>query len=153
MPGDATFLEALVTALRADIGAGSLVALTEHTSSDKRIVRGRPPKGGKLPFLGVCEFPSTPLIKEHTFVKRYLVSIIAFAGKDINAILISDRVEILFHKMGEENNSYFDFTNEDVTVYSALWKGRVKAKKDDDLDCYADENLIEIICNPFQGIS
>jgi len=153
MPGDATFLEALVTALQADVGAGSLVALTGHTTPNPRILRGRPPKLGTTPFLGVCEYPSTPLVKDHTFIKRYLVSIIAFAGKDITAIQISDRVEVLFHKMNEDNNSYFDFTNEDVKIYSALWKGRIKAKKDDDLDVYCDENLIEIIANPFQGCS
>ena len=151
MSGDATFLAALVTSLQTDTGAGSLVSLTGHTTKNPKILRGRPPKVGEMPFLGVCHFPSTPLIREHTFVKRYIVSLISFAGKDINAILLADRVEVLFHKMNEDNNAYYDFTNEDVKVYSALWKARTRAVKDDDLDCYVDENIIEIVANPFSG--
>ncbi len=151
MSGDATFLNALVTALRADTGIGSLVALTSHSATNVQIVRGRPPKVAAIPFLGVCHYPSTPLIKEHTWIKKYVVSLIAFAGKDINAILIGDRVEVLFHKMNAADNAYYDFTDENVKVYSALWRGRVRAKKDDDFDCYEDENIIEIVANPFMG--
>ena len=151
MAGDATFLAGLVTALQADVGAGSLVALTTHTTSDWRISRGKPPKKGDMPFLGVNEYPSTPLVKEHTFVKRYLVSLAAYAAKDVTAIMIADRVEVLFHMIGGNNKEFFDFSNSEITVYSTLFKARVKANKDEDLDCYKDEIIIEIICNPFQG--
>lgn len=151
MPGDATFLAALVTALQADVGVGSLVALTTHTASDWRISRGKPPKKGDLPFLGVNEYPSTPLVKEHTFIKRYIVSLAAYAAKDVTAIMIADRVEVLVHRMGGSNKEYFDFSTSEVTVYSTLFKGRVKANRDEDTDAYKEEIIIEILSNPFAG--
>ncbi len=151
MSGDATFLAALVSALQTDVGANSLVALTKHTPSVPRISRGRPLRAELLPFLGVIDSPSVPNISEHTFIKNYFVSIVAFAAIEATAIQISDRVEHLFHRMGNDNKDYYNFSTSNITVYSSLWQNRVKRKLDDDLDCYSDENLIKIVCNPFRG--
>lgn len=151
MAGDATFLSGLIAALQADIGSGSLVELSKHTAAKPRILRGRPPTKGDLPFIGVSDFPSVPLIKEVTHVKKYMVSICSFAAVDATAIKMGDRVERLFHNIDGANNGYFNFTSTEIRVYSCLWKARIKGIKDADLDSYEDENIIEIVCNPYFG--
>ena len=152
MPGDATFLTALVAALQTDVGAGSLVALTGHTTAVPRILRGRPLRKELLPFLGIVDLPSVPNISDHTFIKTYFVCIVAFAAIEATAIQIADRVEVLFHVMGQDNRAYYNFSTAQITVYSSLWQNRLKRKTDDDLDCYSDESLVKIVCNPFQGV-
>lgn len=149
MVGDTAFLSALVTALQSDV---NLVTLTGHTSSDPRIFRGFPAKSGKTPALAVLRRVSTPVIKEHTFIKRYLISLIGCGGKEFNAIQISDRVEELVHVMNIGSAvSYYNFSNADVTVYSTLWKSRVQSKFDEEVDYFKDENIIEIVANPFNS--
>jgi hypothetical protein len=152
MSGDATFIAELVASLQTDTGAGSLVDITGHTTQDKRILRGYPPKNGNFPFLGVIPPSSVPLAKDTTFVKRYYVSIAAFSGKDHIAIQLADRVEFLFHKLSGAANGYYNFTSSNIIVYSTRWRSRIRAQKDDDIDYYKDENMIEVVANPFRGI-
>ena len=151
MAGDATFIAAIVGALQADTGAGSLVQLTGHTLKDLRILRQAPPKAGQLPFLAVSVPVSVPLIKDQPFVKRYTVVISALCGQEALAIRIADRVEQLVNPQNQASNAYFDFSSAEVKVYSTLWKRRIRSEYDEDLDSYKDQNIIEIVANPFIG--
>jgi hypothetical protein len=151
MSGDASFLAALVSSLQAD---ATLVGLTGHTTTSPKIFRSLPPKGGTLPALAVTLLISRPLIKDHTFVKRYVVSLAACASKEITAINIADRAEALMHgTLQGDVSAFYDFSNVNISVYSTLWKSRLQSSFDEDLDYFKDENIIEIISNPFQGCS
>ena len=144
--GNVGFLSALVESLQSD---SELVTLTGHSPGDKRILRGQPPKAEKLPFLGVNIRVATALNKYVTFIKRYVVSLSGYGKHEIDAIRIADRVEELFHNLSGESNSYYDFTNIDLRIYSSRFSSRISHPYDNDNDRFMDENIIEIVANVY----
>lgn len=144
-------IEALLTKLRTDTGAGSLVALTGHTSSAQRIVWAPKRVVAQYPALGVHIQAAIPLNKEVTTYQTYFVHLTAYGKREPDAIRIADRVERLFHNVGGSNRSYYDFSGSTIAVKSTRFVRRTQIKYDNDLDHWQDANYVEIVANAFIG--
>lgn len=147
------FFGALVSALRADTGVGSLVELTSHSSGDLRIARGKPDRQGKLPFLGVRQFTSAPALVEA--VASYRVSIVQFsclAEKDLPALKIVDRIEHLLKASGNlTDRDVFSFSDSNLTSKQVRWLRTEEVEKKDETDSwqydvFAEFHWIDVPC-------
>jgi hypothetical protein len=112
------FYNALGLALRADVGAGSLVVLTGHAAGDNRILRERPKTVGKYPALVFMEEENPPFIESSlTSYKRTTMCFTALDKVETNTIKIADRLEFLLHKDASKSNlSYFNMSLASVLV-------------------------------------
>lgn len=132
--GQQKLYTAIVTKLRLDTGAGSLVALTGHTATDLRIARDKPPKKGITPFLGVSIFFTVPLIEDGpTQVRESSVHFRSYAGKELTALQIADRMEELLHDI-TDNTGYYSFSDANVSTRQVRFKSRTAPDFDDDVE-------------------
>tara|TARA_R110002020_G_scaffold34660_4_gene105275 strand:+ start:2437 stop:2895 length:459 start_codon:yes stop_codon:yes gene_type:complete len=149
---DVNFLNALVTKLRTDTGAGSLVTLAGGASN---ISRTPVPESVNPPFVGVRVVVSTPLAKEATGWKTYSIEILAAQVKEINAIKLADRVQYLFDDsdVGATNRSFYNFTDSACTVRSTRWERRLQRVKNENenVTYWDDSNVIVVVANPYLG--
>lgn len=153
--GQANLLNALVTKLRADTGAGSLVTLTGHVASDPnkyRIGRDRPQKKGQAPYLGVAIFQSVPLSADgpsHVQIAR--IHFRSYSTKELTSIAIADRIEQLLHARTEQaviamtNVGYYDFSDGAVSTRQTRWKNRDGQDFDDETDTWVTVVEAEVI--------
>lgn len=149
---DVNFLNALVTKLRTDTGAGSLVTLAGGASN---IARTPVPESIDPPFLGVRIVRAAPLTMEATGWKTYSVEITAAHVKEINAIKLADRVMFLFDDSdtGATNRSFYDFTDSACTVKSTRWDRRLQRVKseNENVTYWDDSSIILVVANPYLG--
>src|SRR5687768_14617774 len=114
MSGQADLYTQIVTVLRTDTGAGSLVTLTGHTNSDRRITRHYPDLKSKSPRLLINIPESEPLNSNVTVIQKALVEFQALANDDALVIQILDRLETLFDFT--DNTSFYDFTGGNIVA-------------------------------------
>ena len=149
---DVAFLNALLTKLRLDVGAGSLVALTGGVAN---IFRAPLPEKLRLPSVGVGIVSETALDPSVTGWKTYTVKISGNAVREVDAITLSDRVQYLFDDVSgsETNRSFYDFTDSNCTVRSTRWLRKVPRVKhvDENVTYWNDSNIIIIVANPYLG--
>lgn len=144
MSGQAKLTLAIVDKLRTDTGAGGLVELTHHDASSPakyRILRDQPPTKGKLPFLGVAIYQSTPLMDDGpSQVETARVYFHCYSTSDLTAITIADRLENLLHAKAEQlsltNVGHYDFSSSDISNRQTRWKSRDVPDFDDETDVW-----------------
>lgn len=127
----------IATVLRADTGAGSLVTLTGHSTSDIRIARDKPPVKGKLPYLGFIIFDSAPLMgPDLTHLQRSIVRFKCYSSDDLKSIQIADRLEDLFNV--SDPISYYDFSDSGSGISTRMtrFRRRYEIEHDNDLDVW-----------------
>jgi hypothetical protein len=149
---DVNFLNALITTLRTDTGAGSLVGLTGAAT---RITRTPIPSEIVIPYVGIRILNSVDLIREVTGWKRYTVKITGADIKERNAMSLGDRVMYLFDDsdVGATASSFYDFTDGSCTVRSTRWDRRVPRRQqvNENVTYWEDSNIITIVANPYLG--
>ena len=136
-------ITALITKLRDDTGAGSLVALTGHNGTTIRIARDQPPMKERLPFLGVAVFVSMPLIgPDATHVKQSRLHFRVYDRIEIGAHDIMDRVDTLLDdKTSDANTGYYDFSTTDISIRQNRWVSRKESIFDEEKEVW--EGLVE----------
>lgn len=127
---------AIVDKLRTDTGAGSLVTLTGHGTIHK-IARDEPPVKDRLPFLGVSIPTSVVLLQtgDVTKLQKATVQFRCYANTEPAAELIADRVETLLHS-SDDNTSYYDFSNSNVSTRQVRFKTRMGSDFDEKADVW-----------------
>jgi hypothetical protein len=146
---------AIVTKLRADTGAGSLVALTNHDPTgsppDFRIGRLQPLVAGKGEYLGVRVAQSKPLMGEDvTSMQLAMVDFYCMARVELTSIKIADRMESLLHdEIGNPstpNTGYYDFSDTEISTRSTRFVNRLSAELDDeDTDVWTTMIRAEVV--------
>ncbi len=120
-------IKAVVETLRYDTGIGGLVKLSEHTASDLRIAREKPPVKGRLPFLGVSIPVSVPLMQSDvTQLQRITLEFSCHAASELVVEQLADRLEVLLHKNEDSkvNTSYYNFSTDDVSTRMTRYTDR-----------------------------
>lgn len=142
--GQESLLSAIVTRLRQDTsGASSLVTLTGHSSSKEdglRIGRDKPPVKGRLPYLGVKVFTSTPLISTGDVPSLQVarVHFICYAAEELLAIKLADRLEVLLNSDNSSpNRAYLDFSGASVRNAMTRFKSRSEYDFNESTDTYS----------------
>jgi hypothetical protein len=133
---------AIVTKLRADTGAGSLVTLTGHSATKLRIGMDKPVKKGETPYFGVAVFTSVPVSDNgpsHVQVAR--IHFLAYSTKPLTATQLADRIEHLLHARDEQdagrtNTEFYDFSSGIISNRQTRWKRRDQGIYDDDTEVW-----------------
>lgn len=141
-------LKQVVEKLRTD---ATLVSSTGHDptkSNGYRIARYEPPVKGRLPFLGVEMFISTPLMLSDVpqlQVSRFYFH--CYASSELTSIRIADRMEALLNPeeaVSTANTEYYDFSGTDVSNKMTRFKRRER-EFDEDTDSWNDIVEADII--------
>lgn len=128
----------------------TLVALVEHTSSDIRIARDRPPIKAKLPFLGIRVFESNPLVSgDVTHFQIARIHFKAYGLNETNIIDIADRLDLLLQpERSGASNAYYDFSGGSISTRSTRWKTRGLRDFDDETDVWNEIVEADIVWVP-----
>jgi len=132
------FWAAVVAAMQADTGAGSLVALTEHTSADWRLFSGKAVGDPKYPCISARGLPTVPAVTDsQTVVKTTPVMFDCIAKTRLLATQIADRLQVLLdQKSAAENVSYWSITTTDVRNKWTKFVSREDTDHDDETDTW-----------------
>lgn len=148
-------VKAITDKLRADTGAGSLVTLTGHTSSNLRIARDQPPVKALTPFLGVLIVDSPPLIGvDATHVQKARVLFKSYSVEELTVWKLCDRMGTLLHDItGNPNTGYYDFSNTDICTRQTRYAGRTEPTFDSKTEVWvgiveADVIWVNVPCPP-----
>jgi len=134
--GQEKLYKAIITALRADAGAGGLVSLTAYSATNLSIGRETPTVRERTPYLGVLISRSAPLIgADVTKFQRATVEFRAIARSELTAIQIADRLEELLHA-SDDNVGYWDPSNDDISCRQSRFRNRVGPMYDEDTDTW-----------------
>jgi hypothetical protein len=138
--------KAIIDTLRADTGAGSLVAMLDYSTSNYSIARDSPIVKEKTPFLGVSIVQSVPLIESATAkLQQAEVELKAHARSELTALEIADRVEYLVHESLADDTSYYDFSDTNVSTRQTLFRSREAPYFDDLADVWSVQVVLDVI--------
>jgi hypothetical protein len=109
-------LKSIVAKLRLDTGTDSLVARTNHSSSNIRIARDRPILKSETPYLGVFVSQSVPVMGDGPdILEQARVHFRAYAAKELTSMQIADRLSYLLQGWSQHsaspNTGYYDFSS------------------------------------------
>ena len=140
--------KAIIDTLRTDTGAGSLVALTEHSVSNYSIARDMPIVKERTPFLGVKITLSVPLMGDGatTRLQTAEVELVAHARSELTALEIVDRLEYLVHEVQSRTAlQYYDFSDANVSNRQTIFKSREAPYFDDKTDVWSVQITLDVI--------
>ena len=139
--------KAIIDKLRADTGVGSIVALTDYSSSNYSIGRDMPSVKERTPFLGVNIPMTIPLIGDGatTRLQNAEVELKAHARSELTALTIVDRVEYLVHETITDDVSYYDFSDSNISNRQTTFRQREAPYFDDETDVWSVQVILDVI--------
>jgi hypothetical protein len=139
--------KAIIDKLRADTGAGSIVDLTDYSTSNYSIARDMPTVKERTPFLGVNIPMTVPLIGDGatTRIQNAEVELKAHARSELTALKIIDRLEYLVHETIVSDTSYYDFSDANISNQQTVFRQRESPYFDDDTDVWSVQIILDVI--------
>ena len=134
----------------ADLYAALADALREDStlSSVSYIGRDTPIKKA-TPMIGIRGYRASPIMGAYiTYIKESFLVITAYSTSEVEAIKLADRVEELFHDADGGNTGYFDFSTDEIHVYSSRYSNRPQEAYSKDPNFWACPVIVSVIWRP-----